>query len=265
MVIFSAVALLLTLMNGLFFFILKDGAGRLMKFSRRNLMHQANIYDELIENREAELRALLLKIEEAKARVPAAVRERRVRRSGDARSVSGILSLLGGVPGPGDFAENYALLRNSVLSDTAFCAKAALKQAAEAAGEEKRGPGNPAAELLAALDTETTYGLCLLGSKEAFCVMEETLRDEGQRELLREYLAEGGESVAGFRSDLAVKAFMRNPRVAIRTGNKEDEGRDGLYGEGATVEYDGSICEGLYAIAGGRLYDYSVRNGDVNG
>jgi hypothetical protein len=272
--VFLAVALLLLLINGLFFFILKNAVRRLGKFSRLNLLHKANIYDELIENKDAELKELLSEIEEAKMKASgfSAPGMRRVRRARETRSGAwDILPLLGRARETSDFAESYRLLRNSLFSDTALCAEAAMRRIEEeqpraALTEAARAGRNPAEEILSALDIETRCGLCLIEASEAFDILDQAFEDGDQRALLYEYRASGGTGVTGFFDDLTVKSFTRAPEIVIRAGNEESRfSALAPCGRRVVIERDESVCEGLYAIAGGRLYDYSVRNGVVNG
>jgi hypothetical protein len=264
--VFLAVALLLILMNGLFFYILKNAVRRLGKFSRLNLIHQANIYDEFMENKESELKELLSRSESARPcdePAPAApLRESREKGSG----VSGILALLKDRRSA-SFTETYKLLRGGVLADKTASADAATELIEKTEGRGAFARRNPASEILSMFDLDARYALCLLSRGEAFRILKEILTDGEQSALLREYLEEEeGGGVIGFFDGLGVKSFLRAPEIVIRSGNKGDSFR-GFTDGGRTVvtEYDESVCEGIYAISGGRLYDYSVRNGDISG
>jgi hypothetical protein len=264
-----AVALLLILMNGLFFYILKNAVRRLGKFSRLNLIHQANIYDEFMENKEAELADLL-------ARTKSAAEESAPHPSARGREpyakgpdLSGIFALLKDRRETGSFTAAYKLLRGGALADKSASVNAAMERIErERGGARGAAEGrNPASEILSMFDLEARYALCCLRDDEAFRVLKELLTDGEMRALLDEYLeGEEGGGAIGFFDELRVKAFLGAPEIVIRSGNKGDSFRgftDG--GRAAGTEYDAGVCEGIYAIADGRLYDYSVRNGDISG
>jgi hypothetical protein len=263
------VATLLILMNGLFFFILRNAARRLGKFSRINMLHRANVYDELLENKEAELKALLREIEELRAKAEEDAALAPLRRAagtsgaGEASGVSDILGLLGGKYRPEGFAESYRALRASAHADKSASVEAALERIRRAPRPRAR---NPAREILALFDLDLRYKLCCLDDADAFRILRETLTGDEQRELLESFLRTSGEGVIAFFDWLKVRAFREAPEVVIRTGDANDrftlaasDGRPVL------TEYDDGVCEGVYVIADGRTYDFSVRNGDISG
>jgi hypothetical protein len=261
-----AVTLLLILMNGLFFYILRNAVRRLGRFSRLNLIHQANIYDEFMENKEAELARLLNKTEEARGRKAAPSAGASLKTRETASGVSGILALLGARGGTAEFADAYKLLRGSVISNKDAGVGAALEQIGNAAKEEGRADRNPASEILSMFDLDARYGLCCLDASEAFRILEELLTDGAHRRLLDEYRSEKGLDAIGFFDGLRVNAFLRAPEIVVRSGDAGDSFLCATKGGRAVVtEYDESVCEGIYAISDGRLYDYSVKNGDING
>jgi hypothetical protein len=130
--VFLAVAALLLLMNGLFFFILKNAALRLGKFSKLNMLHAANIYDELLENRELELKDIQRRIGEGKAapgaEPPAAEAGMRAGAGDGGLPAPRSFAPPGGEYRDRHFAEGYRLLRGSVLSDREAAVDAALAQ-----------------------------------------------------------------------------------------------------------------------------------------
>jgi hypothetical protein len=267
--VFLAVALLLILMNGLFFYILRNAVRRLGKFSRLNLIHQANIYDEFMENKEAELEELLARAKSAAENSvpPSAARGREQRAKGP--DVSGIFALLRDRRETGSFTGAYKLLRGGVLADKTASVDAAMELIEKARGGASGAAArrNPALEILSMFDLDARYALCCLSEGEAFRILKELLADSEHSALLEEYLEgeeEGG--VIGFFDGLRVKSFLRAPEIVIRSGSKGDVFRSAANdGRAAVTEYDESVCEGIYAISGGRLYDYSVRNGEIGG
>jgi hypothetical protein len=265
--IFLAVATLLLLMNGLFFFILRNAARRLGKFSKMNMLYRANVYDELLENKEAELKALLREIEELRARAEAeekapGAEKRRAAPRGEA-GVSDLLSLLGERPGGRDFAEGYRYLRRSAPADKAAGVEAAMERIRREAAPRVR---NPAREILELFDLELRYRLCCLDDADAFRILRETLTDRAHGEILESFLRTSGGGVIDFFDRLRVRAFCEAPEIVIRTGDPNDRFvTAGPVGRPAVTEYDESVCEGVYVIADGRTYDFSVRNGDISG
>jgi hypothetical protein len=257
-----AVATLLFLMNGLFFYILKNAARRLGRFSRLNMIHRANVYDELLENKEAELGELLRKLEKQSLRKNAAPPRRREAKA-QKSEVSDFFSLMKGRYRDGDFAEAYRLLRESETADRQACAAEALRRIG---GETARRERNPAREILSIFDLELRYKLCCLDEADAFRILEETLTDDAQRSLLDGFRRAARGGVIAFFDWLRIRSFREAPEIVIRTGSPDDRfPRLAPDGRPVVTEYDGGVCEGLYAVAGGRTYDFSVRNGDISG
>jgi hypothetical protein len=273
--VFLAVAALLLLMNGLFFFILKNAARRLGKFSKLNMLHAANIYDELLENRELELKDIQRRIDEGKAALEAASRDGRGDAAGGGAVGSGEYSAPGPVPLPGgryrdgDFAGSYRLLRGLILSDREAGVESALARIGREggitdAGED--GARNPAEEILTMLDLDTRYRLCCLGAEGAFGILEEALTDPAHAELLGGYLETEAGGIEGFFDYLGIRSFTESPEIVVRTGEMSDSFERELFsGRRVVTEYDEGVCEGVYVISGGRAYDFSVRNGEING
>jgi hypothetical protein len=255
--VFIAVALLLALMNILFFYLLVGAARRLGRYSRRNMLREGNVYDELIENKELELRELLRKLEEAEARLASA--DPAAGFGGGAaggQTSANFFTLTRGRYLDREFTSGYQALRNSFAVDE----RAAVETVRRA--QPINSGGNAAKELLEEIPLDTRYSLALLPREEATALLRETLGGR-KRELLDTYLAESDGDVVGFFDWLNVRAFMDAPELVVRTG---DPGRGkGDLGSGVTAEYDPGVCEGVYVIANGKMYDFSIKSREIGG
>jgi hypothetical protein len=272
-----AVATLLFLMNGLFFYILKNAAQRLGKFSKLNMIHQANVYDELLENKEQELAEILREMKRLRERKeeekPLRAAEARDRRES---GVSDFFTLLKGRYRDTAFAEGYRLLRSRSLSDREACAAAAMERIGREAGAREAGAReaarggrsgrNPAREILALFDLDSRYRLCCLRDFDAFRILGETLTDKAHLALLAGFRETEGGGVIEFFDWLQTRSFFEAPEIVIRSGGPGDRfSAKAPRGRPVLTEYDEGVCEGVYVIADGKTYDFSVRNGDISG
>jgi hypothetical protein len=225
----------------------------------------------LLENKELELKDILRKLESTDARedeaAPVPLKSAREPGSG----ASDFFALLKGSYRDNKFAEGYRLLRsNRVLADRGAGVDAAIKSIARAtpsaAAENARTGRNPAQEILSLLDLDVRYRLCCLDETDAFRILEETLTDGVHRELLDGFRRTNGGGVIGFFDWLRIRSFREAPEIVVRTGDPGDSfTRVAPDGRPVVTEYDEGVCEGVYVIADGQTYDFSVRNGDISG
>ncbi|MDR0906959.1 MAG: hypothetical protein LBN00_12455 [Oscillospiraceae bacterium] len=256
--VFIAVALILILMSTLFFYMLKGAIRRLGRFSKLNMIHEANVYDELLENKELELKALLKQIETEQAKV-AEEAQWAAQSPGETKAgTSNFFTLLKGRYLDKDFTAGYQALRNQFTVDKGACVKSvvALTDAAKASG-------NAAQDILEAISIELRYQLSLLDRDEAFAIIKGSFKGKPAK-LVDSYLEEEptGDIIAFF-DWLNVRSFTDSPDVVVRTGNPSDLAS--VYGGNVVTQFDPSVCEGVYVIAGGRMHDFSIRSREISG
>ena len=250
--IFIAVALLLFLMNGLFFYILKGTLRRLGKFSQMNMLHQANVFDELIQNKEYELQDVEQRLEQEKGKpVGQEVRETRGRQV----QFPDYMALMKGQYQDKEFTKNYHQIREEFNIDRAACVKDTADRAETAAS-------NPAKSILSRFTLDVRYQLSTLDCETAFRVVEEEL-DAAEAPLLSSFRSSEKGDVLAFFDWLKVKAFIEAPEVIVRTGRKHDSFEE--IDARVRTEYDGNVCEGVYVMAGGYMYDFALRDGEISG
>jgi hypothetical protein len=256
--VFIAVALILVLMSTLFFYMLKGAMRRLGKFSKLNMIHEANVYDELLENKEIELKALLKQIETEQAKLAEEAQWAVQAHGGEARAgTSNFFTLLKGRYLDKDFTTGYQALRNQFSVDKDACVQSVI------ASSDRRTGGNPAQEILDAISIEMRYRLSLLEREEAFALLRESF-SRAQTEQIDAFLGEEptGDVIAFF-DWLSVRSFTNSPEVVVRSGNPNDTA--GVFSGNVTAEFDPSVCEGVYVIAGGRMHDFSIRSREISG
>jgi hypothetical protein len=89
------------------------------------------------------------------------------------------------------------------------------------------------------------------------------LRLEG-RKLLHSY-ARGRGVFEGFDFVSWIRRFVfeYGTDIVVRTAGADDDFK-GIDGR-VSAEYDAALCEGMYVMANGKMYDYSIRNKEING
>ncbi|MDR2420716.1 MAG: hypothetical protein LBD49_01245 [Oscillospiraceae bacterium] len=254
--VFIAVALILGLMNVLFFYLLLGAARRLGRFSRQNMLREASVFDELLENKELELKALVRKIEEEKARLAAENPEDAAPASRERRGAIDVFALMNGRYTDKSFAAGYQALRSRFPLNKEACVNLVRGAAAGAPA------ANPAAELLGGIPIDTRYRLSLLEKEEAFAVLRDSVTEE-QRRLLEDYRAREDGDVVAFFNWLEVRAFLDSGELIVRTG--DPSAAPDAYGNGSVTQYDPGVCEGVYIVSGGRMYDFSIKGREISG
>jgi hypothetical protein len=267
--VFIAVAAILILMNAMFFYLLKGAAKRLAGFSKQNMLHEANIYDELLENKDLELKALIKKLETEKARLAELEAAASAPGAGGASrpGSTNVFALLRGRYMDKDFTEGYQALRNGFGVDKAGAVETVRRAERREAAREISGE-NAARALLESVPLETRYRLALLERDEALEVLLSAVTDgsagsAAKRELVEGYMKNEPGDVIDFFNYLEYRAFADSPELVVRTGNPEEDARS--YGQGVVTQYDPDVCEGIYVIAGGRMHDFSIKSREIGG
>jgi hypothetical protein len=101
-----------------------------------------------------------------------------------------------------------------------------------------------------------------LTPEQAFSVLRDGLPDSARR-VVDDFLAEENGDVIAFFSWLEVRAFMDSAELLVRTGDPAETAAD-YGGGGAVVQYDPSVCEGVYIVARGRVYDFSIKSREIS-
>lgn len=254
--VFIAVALILALMNVLFFYLLLGATRRLGRFSRQNMLREASVFDELLENKELELKELVRKIEAEKARFADALPTAEGQSAEARRGAVNLFALMNGNYKDREFPESYRELRNRFTLDKNACVS--LVRGVHAGKSE----GNAAKELLDGISLDARYNLSLLDREEAFDVLRDSA-PESARALVDDYRARESGDIVAFFNWLEVRSFLDSSELIVRTGDP-GAARD-AYGEGSVTQYDPSVCEGVYIVAGGRMYDFSIKSREISG
>jgi hypothetical protein len=272
--VFIAVAVILVLMNALFFYLLKGAAKRLGKFSKMNMLHEANVYDDLLENKELELKALLAKIEKERARLAEAEAAAAAPGAGSAarQGTANVFALMRGRYMDKDFTSGYQTLRNRFEVDKAAAVeevrRAEKKPVPRGGAAAAAAEANAASELLESVDLDTRYRLALLERDKAFgimlaSVMGTTAASAAKRVLVENYIRNESGDIVDFFNWLEYRAFTDSAELVVRTGNPDEDAL--AYGRGVVTQYDPDVCEGVYVIAGGRMHDFSIKSREIGG
>lgn len=116
-----------------------------------------------------------------------------------------------------------------------------------------------ACQVLEFLDMETVYDLCTISSEEQVEVMRKALTGRAG-EFLEEFLESLGEDeefdVLNFRTFVREIRTEQDPKIYIRTGNREPEEMD--WDQDLVHQYDSNISEGLKIIYQNRSFDFSI-------
>lgn len=272
--VFIAAAVILVLTIMLFFYLLRGAAKRLGKFSKMNTLRGTNVYDELLENKETELKALLEQIEDANTRLAETEAEEASPDADKAEKheTANVFALIKGQYIDKDFASGYQALRGKFKVDKAE-AIAAVRRAerrsvprGEAAAANAEA--NAARELLESVPFDTRYELALLERDKAFgillsAVMGATTSSLAKRKLVESYIRNEGGDIVGFFNWLEIRAFIDTPGFIVRTGDPDEDAE--TYGRGVVTQYDPDVCEGVYVIANGRMHDFSIKSREIGG
>jgi hypothetical protein len=268
--VFIAVAVILVLMNALFFYLLKGAAKRLGKFSKMNMLHEANVYDDLLENKELELKALLAKIEAERARLAEAEAAAAAPGAGSAarQGTANVFALMRGRYMDKDFTSGYQALRNRFEVDKAEAVETVRLAEKRPVPRGGAAAANAARELLESVDLDTRYRLALLERDKAFgilltAVMGTTAADAAKRVLVESYIMNESGDIVDFFNWLEYRAFTDSAELVVRTGNPDEDAL--AYGRGVVTQYDPDVCEGVYVITGGRMHDFSIKSREIGG
>lgn len=116
-----------------------------------------------------------------------------------------------------------------------------------------------ACEILKFLDMETVYNLCTISAEEQYRVLSEALKGRAGEflEIFAESLQEDEEfDVLNFRTYIREVRTEQDPRVYVRTGDRETEGLD--WDKDLVHQYDSNISEGLKIIYQNKVFDFSI-------
>jgi hypothetical protein len=259
-ILFAVIAVLAALI-AFFILIIRSLAARVGKFAQNNMLIQSSIFDELIMKKEETLEAILREIEGAEKQL-AQRAERRASPRG--RAAAAAAPKVRGVKisnyrDPG-FHSVYKDIREGFSRDKRDCLRevlSALPPRAESASVEA------ARRTLASIDGDTRYLLSTVTGEDQLAILDQTL-DAEQRQLLAEYVSarETFEAYEYF-AWLEQYVFESGTRIIVRTGAKNDNfnGMDSRI----RTEYDPTLCEGIYVVAGGKQYDFAIRNKEISG
>lgn len=240
----------------LFLLLVIRGLGQAVKARlKRGFADSVSAYDELIEAKSRELRAL--------EDVPAPCGEELPPVTPAVRSTQVPDQLPSATFANGAFAQTYRLVRSAYAFDTADAVRDAVRRAPEATGD--RAERCAAARSIRALfDHETLFDLVSLPTDRQLAVLREVLDGDGAS-LLEAYVAERGWSDAlAFSHWLDAVCLTESDEVTVTVG------------EGSSFDASRFPCsrpvractsadvfEGALVRIGGTLYDYSLRSKDL--
>lgn len=257
MVIFIVVIAALVVLNVFFVFIIRTLAARVGKFAQNNMLRQSSVFDELIVRKEEAYKKLRDNIEKARAELEALNEESASPAIREAGAEYFAVSQAD-YKDP-DFPEEYREIREHFVFDK----KEKLREVmAEIPDEPESAAVSAARRILAGIDADTEYELATLPGGEQYAILQDVFDEDG-RALLSEY-AEGRDGFEGydFFSWLRRYVFLGGPCVVVRTAG--DDSFDGV-DERVKAERDDTLCEGMYVIAHGKMYDFSIRNKEIIG
>jgi hypothetical protein len=258
MTIFIVVIAALVVLNVFFVFIIRTLASRVGKFAQNNMLRQSSVFDELVMRKEDAYKHLEERIDEARSELETLGTERTAPQSvGDALDYYAVATADYKDPAfPGDYRE----IRENFVYDK----RAKLRSILEALpGERESAEVLAARRILESIDEEDAFQLATLSGHEQFDILNDAFDDE-QRGMLYAY-ARGRESFEGFDFISWIRRFVfeHGSDIVVRTAGVSDD-LDGV-DERVNTEYDVALCEGMYVMANGKMYDYSIRNKEING
>ena len=250
--IYIAVTVILLLMNGFFFYVFKGILTRLKRFSQNNLLRQAGVFDELIQNKQEELLVVQKMIQdenEAGEALPNQVRAIKTAEAPD------YLKIKQGSYRDSDFTANYRHIRQSFDFDREACVRSV------AASLPPHDPAEACRALLGRFSLEDTYQLSTLEAEQQLGILADVLNAQ-EADIVKQYSA-GAERFEfyEFLAWLESRVFELSGEVIVRTG-RQDESYDGI-DRRVRTEYDQNVCEGIYIVTGGRIYDFSLRDREI--
>jgi hypothetical protein len=251
---FIAVIVVLVALNVFFFLIFRGITLRLGKFAQINVLRQSGVFDDLIRKKQDQLKQLDAQIAAAKA---AAVLTPPVTATVGALAPD-FMEIMQGDYADTAFAGEYRTIRDSFQLDTVACVKESLAKLP--------GPSAKAAAAQGILDILTldiAYELSTLSSYTQRTFLTRQFDDQ-QKQLLQEFEGQAGEFQSHrFLFWLKDYVTLHGDQVKVFTGSGSGdfESLDGRI----VTDRDESICEGLYLVAQGKKYDYSISSREIMG
>jgi len=254
--IFIAVILLLVALNGFFAFILNALIARVGKFAQNNALRQSSVFDELVVHKEDRLFDLMAQIEAAEARLAQDEGEAAAQQAQAPQQESFATPAADYVDQ--DFPQEYREIRENFVFDKDRVLRGVLARIPEGQGAADVAA---ARRILEEIDGDAAYELATLSAEDQLGVLAEAF-DDAQRRLLDAY-AQGRRRFDSpeFFAWLRRFVFEHGDEVLVRTGDKAEDfgGAD----KRVRTEYDEALCEGMYVISQGKLYDFSIRNKEI--
>ena len=250
--IFLAVLVVLLLMIGFMFLVIRQVSDRVTGQVNGRYMRELSVFDRLYEEKKKKLEELeeqeklygvnLMKKEGAEENQP-------VKAAVEIPAASG-LELPPSSERQSDFGEAYRKIRGEFAVD----------RSAEVSGILSMDPGpmawagKAAGRILVDLSSDTACSLSTLDPAEQEQILRECL-DKEETKILEQYLDEKGVMDAcGFREFAAVFKDLYGDVTKIYTGDREAAGKD----HQVETIYDEGICEGIRVVRGNQMFDYSI-------
>lgn len=254
--LFIGVVAVLVVMNLFFFIIFRGITIRLGKFAQINVLRQAGVMDELIQKKEQTLQEMQRQLEETRAPDNEAFGKPQ---AGGASAAPDFMRLTRGEYRDPSFIEEYREIRDNFVFDHGECVAQVLKDM------PKNDEAGPAREILDTITLDASYNLSTLEAAEQLQVLREVFGPR-QRALLDEYCGLFGEErfeCYEFVAWLKQVVFEKGGQVVVRTSRPGED--FGSLDNRVETQYDNTICEGMYVVAQGTLYDFAIRNREIIG
>ena len=255
--IFTAVIIVIVLMNGFLFVIFKGIVINVGKLAQNNAVRQLSLYDNLIEKKEQKLHQLHKAAANERLQIS---KDNAHRWKGDRRLAINPFAIPEGDYLDGQFFHKYQAIRDFFGFDRLQCIKDVLEQYGT---EEQDRYASLVKQILARFPLEERFNLSTLEEQDQLQILEEILNDE-EYGLLEEYQTLYWPfDCLEFFDWLEAEAYRCEPGIVVRTDRREDDFKE--IDSRIKTQYDGSICEGIQIIMQNMLYDFSIHKREISG
>ena len=254
MEVFIAVLIVLVVMIGFFVFILMGTAARIAKFARNNALRQSGVFDELLLSKEKALADIEEKIKKAQE---SPEREYEKPAMHEGVRASDYLALQRGEYQNKSFPQEYKIIRNSMISQK----RENIQRVLAYTEKQNEALVKCAERIIEEMNLDLTYTLSTLSGEEQIWVLREAL-DKESLPLLDRYI-EQEEEFECYEFLHWLQSFLQknSANILIRTGCIEDDFE--TLDSRIQMEYDNTVCEGVYMVTKGHVYDFSIRNREI--
>jgi hypothetical protein len=260
MILFIIVIAVLVVLNAFFVLIIRTLSGRVGKFAQNNMLRQSSVFDELILKKEETYKDICDSVAEAEAKLAALEGKHESHASRPAESADYFAVNKGDYKDPA-FAEEYREIRENFVFDQEEKLKEVMSMLPVGSESEET---KAARRILSETDADTIYQLSTMSAEDQQHILKEVF-DQPQNNLLEEYEAQRDPATPfesyKFFEWLKIYIFRTSAQIKVRTATSK------TISSPPTIDIarDDTLCEGMYIISQGKMYDYSVRNKEISG